>query len=260
MSRRSLDVVGTEVIREHAFGLAEVARRVPLDTPVPSCPDWTMADLVWHLTEVELFWTGVVANRPTGPGEYVEPARPADDELIDGLERAATGLLDALAGVDPAEPAWSWGDEQTVGFTLRRQSHEAAVHHVDGCLAAGTDLPAFSPAFAADGIAEVIEVMLTGVPEWGRFERGNGVIRLQPGDTDDSWTLAFGRMIGTAPESGTEHDLDALDPVDEPPDATVEGTAADLHLWLNGRGDLASLTVHGDETLAHQLRDIAASL
>ncbi|MCB0968599.1 MAG: maleylpyruvate isomerase family mycothiol-dependent enzyme [Ilumatobacter sp.] len=260
MDRRSLDVVGTDIIRTHAHGLAEAARRVPLDTPVPSCPDWTMADLVWHLTEVELFWTHVITHRPSAPDQHERPTRVGDDELIDGLERAADGLVDALTGVDPAESAWSWADEQTVGFTLRRQSHEAAVHHVDGCLAAGASLPVFSPAFAADGIDEVIGVMLTGVPEWARFERRPGVIRLQTIDTDDSWTLAFGRMIGTSPDSGTEYDLDALEPVDEAPDVTVEGAAVDLHLWLNGRGDLATLTVEGDESFAHQLRSIAASL
>ena len=28
-------------------------------------------------------------------------------------------------------------DEQTVGFTIRRQSHEALIHHLDGLLAVG---------------------------------------------------------------------------------------------------------------------------
>ena len=260
MRGRSLDVVGTAVIREHAFGLAAAARQVPLDTLVPTCPDWTMADLVWHLTEVELFWTHVIAERPAGPDSYDEPTRPADRELIDGLERAADSLVDALTGVDPTEAAWSWADEQTVGFTLRRQSHEAVVHHVDGLIAAGLDLPAIPAEFAADGVDEMIDVMLTGVPDWARFERRPGVIELRSRDTDDSWTLAFGRMTGTSPDSGTEYDLDALDPVDEPPDTVVEGDAFDLHLWLNGRGELAELSVQGDPALAHRLRAVAASL
>lgn len=254
------DVVGPTVIREHALGLAEVARQVPLDTPVPTCPGWTLADLVWHLTEVELFWHHVIAGRPTGPESYAEPTRPGDHELIDGLERAAVTLVDALTGVDPSETAWSWADEQTVGFTLRRQSHEAVVHHVDGRIAAGADLPAIPPGLAADGVDEMIGVMLTGVPEWATFERQPGVIELRARDTDDAWTLAFGRMTGTSPESGTEYDLDALEPVEEPPDAVVEGGAVDLHLWLSGRGDLSNLSVQGDAALAHRLRSIAASL
>ena len=257
MRGRSLDVVGAAVIREHALGLAAVARKVPLATPVPTCPDWTMADLVWHLAEVELFWSHVIAGRPSEPDSYEEPKRPSDRELVEGLERAAIGLVDALTDVDPAEAAWSWAGEQTVAFTLRRQSHEALVHHVDGCIAAAVDLPSIAPGLAADGVDEMLGVMLGDLPEWARFEHRPGVIQLLTGDTDDAWTLAFGRMIGTSPESGTDYDLDALDPVDESPDAIVKGAAVDLHLWLSGRGDLANLSVHGDATLAHRLRSIA---
>lgn len=258
MRDRSLDVVGTAVIREHALGLAAVARQVPLDTPVPTCPDWTMADLVWHLTEVEHFWAHIIEARPVGPDSYEEPTRPGDQELVDGLERAAAALVGALTGVDPGETAWSWADEQTVGFTLRRQSHEAVVHHVDGRIAAGADLPTIAPGLAVDGVDEMLGVMLGGVPEWARFERRPGVIELRTRDTCDAWTQAFGRMIGTSPESGTEYDLDALEPVDEPPDAVVEGDAVDVLLWLSGRGDLSKLSVQGDAELAHQLRAIAS--
>jgi hypothetical protein len=31
--------------------------------PVPCCPDWTAADLTWHLTEVQLLWATVVRER-----------------------------------------------------------------------------------------------------------------------------------------------------------------------------------------------------
>jgi uncharacterized protein (TIGR03083 family) len=254
------DVVGPEVIRAHALGLAEIAGQVPLDGPVATCPGWSVADLVWHLTEVELFWAHVIGNRPDGPDSFEEPTRPPDPELIGGLERAATALVDALTGVEPHEPAWSWSDDRTVGFTLRRQSHEAVVHHVDGRLAAGADLPAIAPRLAADGVDEMIVVMLTGVPDWASFERRPGVIELRTRDTGDTWTLAFGRMIGTSPESGTAYDLDALDPVDEPPDAVVEGAAADLHLWLCGRGDLARLDVRGDDRWVRELRSVASSI
>ena len=34
---------------------------------VPACPDWTAADLLWHLGEVQWFWSAVVAGRPAGP-------------------------------------------------------------------------------------------------------------------------------------------------------------------------------------------------
>ena len=36
-------------------------------TPVPSCPDWTASDLLWHLGEVQLFWGTIVAERLSDP-------------------------------------------------------------------------------------------------------------------------------------------------------------------------------------------------
>lgn len=253
-------VVGPGVIEEHALGVVRVAGQLPLDTPVPTCPGWSVADLVRHLTEVHLFWTHVIGQRPVGPDLYAEPPRPADTELVAGLERAVAGLVDVLTDVDPSEPAWSWADDHTVGFTLRRQSHEAVVHHVDGCLAAGAPVPTIGTHLAADGVDEMVGVMLSGVPDWAVFERRPGVIELRTCDTGDSWTLAFGRMTGTSPESGTAYDLDALEPVDEPADAVVEGPALALHLWLCGRGNLAELEVGGDPIWADQLRSIASSL
>ncbi len=255
------ETVGVSVIREHALGLAEVARRVPLDTPVATCPGWSMADLVWHLAEVEHFWAHIIGKRPAGPDSYEEPERPPDPDVIGSLEQAAAALTDVLTGADPDEAAWSWSDDdQTVGFTLRRQSHEAVVHHVDGLLAAGAPRPEIGPRFAADGIDEMIDVMLTGVPAWATFERTPGVIALRTRDTGDTWTLAFGRMLGTSPESGTEYDLGALDLVDEPPDTVVEGTAADLYMWLCGRGDVAALEVAGDLELTRELRSVASEV
>lgn len=259
MRSRRPDVVGAGVIRHHVLGLADAATLVALDTPVPSCPGWTMADLVWHQTEGCRFWTHVIANRPAGPDSFEEPVRPPDDQLIAGLEEAGTALADALADADPRDAAWSWSDDLTVGFTLRRQSHEAVVHHVDGRLAAGAALPGIRPELAADGVDEMVDVMLTGIPAWASFERRPGVLALRADDTDDEWTLAFGRMTGTSPDSGTDYDLDALEPVDEPADAVVRGTALDLHLWLSGRGELATLSVEGDATLAVRLRSIAAT-
>ena len=65
-----------------------------------------------------------------------------------------------------------------------------------------------APRLGADGVDDMIGVMLSGVPEWASFEHRRGVIELRTRDTGDSWTLAFGRMIGTSPESGTAYDLD----------------------------------------------------
>ena len=45
----------------------EVLTRLDPGTRVPTCPDWTAADLVWHLGEVQWFWSRVIRHRPTPP-------------------------------------------------------------------------------------------------------------------------------------------------------------------------------------------------
>jgi hypothetical protein len=34
---------------------------------VASCPDWSIADLVWHLGEVHWFWSTIIETRATSP-------------------------------------------------------------------------------------------------------------------------------------------------------------------------------------------------
>ena len=46
-----------------------------LGVPVPSCPDWTVADLLWHLTEVHDFWRTIVAEHRTTWEGYERTAR-----------------------------------------------------------------------------------------------------------------------------------------------------------------------------------------
>lgn len=238
------------------MGLADLGRRHLLTTPVPTCGDWTLGDLLWHLAEVQDFWVFVVANRPNGPDSYVRPDRPPDGELADMLVDRCTGLLEELAGSDPADTAWSWSADQTVGFTLRRQTHEALIHHVDGLLAVGEPVPDVDPTDAADGVDELVGVMLTGIPEWADFEPATETLRVVTTDVPGTWSLIFGRMTGTSPTSGTDYDIDATELIDEldAPSTTISGCALDLDLWLWGRRDASALTVAGDPAGAHRLR------
>src|ERR1700749_3269215 len=74
---------------------------------VPSCSEWRAADLLWHLGEVQHFWTWMVEHRPKGPDEYPEPERPADyDGLLSYYDEQFTSLLDALGQADAAEDDW----------------------------------------------------------------------------------------------------------------------------------------------------------
>ena len=250
--------VGLDVIHTHSAGLAELIAASPADVLVPTCGDWTLSDLAWHMVEVQDFWVHVIGSRPATPTDYVEPDRPADAELAERLGQATTDLIAALTVADPADEAWSWAVEHTVAFTLRRQSHEALVHHLDAVLAVGAPLPDIATELAADGVDEMTGVFLSETPDWASFTRSDGVIELSATDTGDSWTFAFGRMVGTSPRTGKDHDLDAVVAVEgESPDTALASDALSLDLWLWGRAGTADLRVTGDGRLVERLRNVA---
>jgi hypothetical protein len=74
---------------------------------VPGCPGWALADLVWHLSEVQFFWAWVVRTRASDPSGYREPARKGEEELLGFFSAASAELESALDGADPAEPVWT---------------------------------------------------------------------------------------------------------------------------------------------------------
>jgi uncharacterized protein (TIGR03083 family) len=225
-------------------------------TRVPGCPDWTAADLLAHHGGVLDFWATIVEQRPAGPAsDRHEPERPAAYGDLLAYHQAQTDrLVAALTAADPAEEAWTWSAEQTVGFTFRRQAHEALIHRLDAEQTAGAVTP-LDPALAADGVDEALDVMFGGTPGWGTFTGSGRHVRVDVSDRDESIWVETGRFVGTDPESGKSYDEDdiaAVSPRDGEPDAVVSGPAAVLDAWLWRRGPGDAITVSGDEAvLAH---------
>ena len=250
--------VGLDSIVFHSSALAALAETQPTATPVPTCGEWTLADLTWHLGEVQDFWSYIITNRPAGPEDYRQPPRPDDDELADFLRDATHRLVAALDRADPSDAAWSWADDHTVAFTARRQTHEAIIHHVDGVLACASAVPEIDGYLAADGVDEMVSVMLTGTPEWGTFTREPGVVRLIATDAERVWTLRFGRMTGTSPASGKTYDLPAPEPVqsDVEVDTSIAASAWEMNRWLWGRGEDLTPSIEGDPELMARLRAV----
>jgi uncharacterized protein (TIGR03083 family) len=235
------------------------------DARVPSCPDWSAADLLWHLATVQRWWAEVLQARPARP-EEVDPPRPESyDELLAAYDAWSHDLASALEGADPAQEAWSWSDDHTVGFILRRQAHEALVHRVDAELAAG--LPSeLDPVLSADGVHEVLDVMYGGCPPWGRWEPGEELVRVDVTDTGEHFWARFGTFAGTDPDSGTSyadeqdfHVVAAPEDAEVEPDVVVDGTAAALDLWLWNRSDDAEISVAGDRAVLERFTAIVGS-
>jgi uncharacterized protein (TIGR03083 family) len=257
-----LDYLG-HLARESArFG--EVLRDPPDGHRVPTCPDWDVVDLLWHLGEVQWFWGSVVRQRllEGADVEALEAQRPADRAGIHAFfERASRDLLAALTAASPDDPAWTWSTDHTVGFIRRRQAHEALIHRLDAELTVGRRTP-MDPQLCADGVDEALRVMYGGQPSWGTFAPAETqTVRVVTTDTGDSWLVTLGRFTGIDPDGVAVDEPDlrvaTTDGGDEAA-ATLTGTAADLDCWLWHRPTVGTLARAGDATVLEILESIIA--
>jgi hypothetical protein len=115
--------------RESARFAEAIAAAAP-DAPVPSCPDWTADDLLWHLAWVQSWWAAIVRDNLTGPdAALLQPERPPDRAgLLELYLRASRDLPQILGTVAADTPAWTWSDDHTVGF-IRRKGAGAGAYH-----------------------------------------------------------------------------------------------------------------------------------
>lgn len=253
-------------LRSESARFREVLAGADPAARVPGCPEWTATDLLWHLgPDVQGFWAHVVRTRPAAPEAWSAPARPASHaEVLAAFDAAHADLVEALEAADPADPAWTWAPEQTVGFTFRRQAHEALIHRVDAEQAAGVASAPVDVDLAADGVAETLGVMYGGSPEWGSFLPEPLHVLVDLTDAAPVW-VQLGRFSGTDPDGGRTYDEPDIAVVDPPvaglaaepaaaPDATVSGTAVDVDLWLWQRGSDAAITVAGDRDVYDRFR------
>ena len=238
----------------HAAGLAATAGAAP---PVPSCPGWTMTDLVLHLGAVHRLLAPVIAERrrqPPRAGDrsglglpaeqqgWLPPGHPPADSaippgLIDWFSAGAAALEAHFRAADPDEAVWTWSADHTVRFWQRMQAIEAAVHRWDADRALGAARP-LAADLAADAISQTFEQMLPLRRAVTRAPAGTGERYLfRRTDGPGEWTLCF--------------DGEAARLVAQPENADVElaGTASDLALFLWHRKDAAELDVRGDPSL-----------
>jgi uncharacterized protein (TIGR03083 family) len=246
-------------IRDESQRFRDVLVDCDPEAAVPSCPEWQADDLLWHLAEVQHWWTWMVANRPKGPDTYSEPERPVDHAgLLSFYDAQFVALVEALDAADPADEAWTWHpDLKDVAFIYRRQAHEALIHRRDAELTAGAVTP-FPVDLAADGVDEVLDVMFGGCPPWGEFSPLPHYVRLDLTDTDDQVWVQLGHFHGTDPE-GITHDEDDLQVIADPgvePDAVISGTAEALDARLWRRADGSETHLAGNLEIVDRFRSI----
>jgi uncharacterized protein (TIGR03083 family) len=228
----------TNVIRLHTRGLAAAADG-NLGARIEHCPEWSMADLVWHLTCVHRFWTKVVVELPTDQPEDTQDAdRPPDDELIPTMLAAMDTMVASMQAADQAAPCWTWGLEENVGFVTRHQVQEAAVHHWDAANAVGADWE-LDDTIAMDAVEEFLthSVANRRWPNTGAEPLG-GTLTIPIAAPGATVVIADGSG-GTLTHALTESDSTGADP-------------AEALRWLYRR--LPDLDFDGDEGLVERFR------
>ncbi|MEI7059195.1 maleylpyruvate isomerase N-terminal domain-containing protein [Nocardioides sp. CCNWLW239] len=266
MTTRLTPAAYLDHIRSESARFRAVLADTDPTAPVPTAPEWTAADLLWHVAgEVQHFWTHVVETRPATPSDetYDEPKRPQNatyEDLLALFDETNTRFVKTLEQTPPDDRAWTWSKEQTAGFTFRRQAHEILIHRLDAELTAGTVTP-LDPKLAADGVDEVLDIMYGGKPEWSSFVGGKHFVRVDAVDTDTRIWVQLGLLSGTRPNGDhleNEPDLYVIShdevPAGTEPDVIIEGAAGDLDAWLWRRRDDEDIRITGDQDVYAEFR------
>ena len=186
---------------------AAVAEAGP-DRAVPTCPEWTVRDLVRHTGGVHRWATGFVRGRTeplNADLDEVVGTWPEDAELAAWLAQGCADLVAALAAAPGDLQCWTFLPAPSpLAMWARRQAHETAIHRVDAELAAGLPLSAWAPAFAADGIDELLSLF---VPRRSTALHADPPVTLMVrcADIDASWLLRLGEHgVATSPVTGSD--------------------------------------------------------
>lgn len=237
--------------------LADAAESVGLAAAVPTCPGWLVRDLVRHQAYVHGWAARHVAG---GLTELIDEATeedalgggPPDAELIPAYREGHVALVRTLRAADPdVRCATFMPAPSPLAFWARRQAHETAVHRYDAeaaavnaTAAAGRGGPppnpadAFGPAFADDGINELI----MGFAARRRYRlRGDGTrsLAIHAADTGGRWHV---RLADGATQVSRG---------DAQADCVLTGPAAGLYAFLWNRVDAtpATVTISGNKTI-----------
>ena len=212
---------------------------------VPSCPEWTLDDLVQHVGMVYLH---KVANMRTGAPAEWPPPDLASLPALSLLDRGYAELTAEFAARKPDERTFTWFEpDQTVGFWIRRMAQETVIHRVDAELAVGTSPAEIPDDLAQDGVDEVLTRFLGyGSVAW--HEEFAGVLPAQEEAPvliragDRGWLVHIGPagvQISSAPPGS-----DAA--------AVVSGAPGPVLLWLWRRAE-SGVERAGDPRLVERL-------
>jgi len=251
-------------LRRQGELLAGAAQRAGLAAGVPSCPGWAVRDLLKHLGYVRRWATGIVVaglTRPVGASEdEILSQGPTDADLPGWFREGHAALVQALNAAGPDLNCWAFlAAPSPLAHWARRQAHETAIHRVDAEQAAAStagqpstvagqrvsmagraapgDGTSFDPAFAADGVDELLMGFVARSVRRGNWAGLDGSLAVHADDGTAGgadWLIAGGQDAPGVSRGTGRADCD------------VTGPASELYLMLWNRGPADRLRVTGD--------------
>jgi len=250
-----------QCLAEDYGDLRDAVAAVELTATVPSCPGWTVAELVVHVAQVYLHKAAIMRTGeepdPWPPPGLALPARTGESALP-LLGRAYGELRAQFRAHEPGEEVPTWfGPDQTVAFWIRRMAQETVIHRIDAELAARLPVTGVPADLAADGADEVLKRMLAYTSqEWPEdfAELAGGHLAGDGGQ--DAIVLAVGQQTWTIRPS--PHEIVVEDGTRDDPRVLISGPPGAVLRWLWGRAGDDAIRLDGDPAWADYLRRLLA--
>jgi uncharacterized protein (TIGR03083 family) len=244
-------MVGSEfhhrALQEQSAAFRAAAIQAGPDAVVSTCPGWDVQNLVRHLGRVYRMIAEALDRGPDAERPQPSSAPKEFDAALAWWDEQLANLIIKLSTVDDDLPVWSFFPSGTPRAWTRRAAHETAIHRLDAEYALaglGTDRVhdlIFDPAFAADGVDEML-VLLSGVQDWTQ-RQSSGRVLYHAADAGHTWLVTH--RSGQQPDVGRTQDAALGRPE---VDTTVAGTADAVYRRVWGRPSTAVVT--GDPPLA----------
>jgi uncharacterized protein (TIGR03083 family) len=214
-----------------------------LTAPVPTCPGWTVGDLVEHVADA---YQHKIASIQLGRRPQPWPPDFGEHEPLSFARSSLAEMLAELGGRDPESPTYTWyPPDQSVHFWCRRMAHETIVHRVDVQLAFDDDVTPVVDELALDGVDELLDIFLVWSVGEDPDEHIGGAgqtVAIRTGD--HVWRVTL------------EPETIRLERAPGPADMTVSAEPSELMLWLWRRRPTSAVTVEGDAELVPLFREL----
>ena len=206
-----------------------------LDGHVPTCPEWTVLDLVTHQGMVHRWATSHLVGAPDNGTEVFERQGRESPDVLGWFDNGATALLQAIVDAPDDLDAFVFLKDAPAPkvFWTRRQCHETTIHAVDA-LAARLGRPPTTretwirPGIALDGIDELLVGFVT--------RRTRGISPSEPTRLLVRPEVGgVGWLVDMAPERSVVTQRIRIDGRHVSADAEISGDPVDLYLRLWSR-------------------------